>query len=244
MKKIKLYIRENWQFLFDIYLFLNFLAWCGWQAYKTIAEGRLDFVEGSFIVHNAVLVTVIIIRMPHKALDKNIFNQFIALTAFFSGAAFMGQPETKDSILILFSQFFLVISNFFGIITLLNLGKSFGILIAFRKIKSNGLYSFVRHPMYGTDILLRIGYIISHFNLFTIIAFIISTSCYIYRAFLEEKFLSKQSEDTRIKLDMNISLAPQSSLEDLVLSKHKCVVQSEYKEYMCKVKYRFIPFIF
>ena len=65
--------------------------------------------------------------------------------------------------------------------------------------------------MYGTDILLRIGYIVSHFTTFSIVVFIISTSCYVYRALSEEKFLS---------------------------------TQSNYGEYMKKVKYRFIPLIF
>ena len=102
-------------------------------------------------------------------------------------------------------------SNTLGAITLLNLGRSFGILIAYREVKSGGLYSIVRHPMYGTDILLRIGFVISHFSWLTIFILVASSGCYVYRAILEERFLSKQPD---------------------------------YAEYMKKVKYRFIPYIF
>jgi protein-S-isoprenylcysteine O-methyltransferase Ste14 len=98
-----------------------------------------------------------------------------------------------------------------GVVTLLNLGRSFGILIAFREVKSRGLYGIIRHPMYATDILLRMGFLINHFNLFILIVFIASTVCYVYRAILEERFL---------------------------------IYQPEYREYMHRVKYRFIPFVF
>jgi protein-S-isoprenylcysteine O-methyltransferase Ste14 len=211
MKLNKTWIKTNWQLLLDIYLFLNFLGWSGWQVYKAIHQQKLDFVEVSFIFQNLILTTLILIRKPYKSIDKNIFNQAIASIAFFSGALFMGQPETTNKLFLNISTVVIFISNILGVLTLINLGRSFGILIAFRKLKTNGLYSIVRHPMYGTDILLRIGFIISHITVFSIIAFIVSTACYIYRAMLEEKFLS---------------------------------TQSNYGEYMKKVKYRFIPFVF
>jgi len=208
--------RENWikqhqEQLVNFYLFLNFFAWTCWQAYKAFSEHRLDFVECSFLAQNIVLTTVVLIRKPQKSMDKNIFNQIIATVAFFSGALFMGQPVTSAGILLKASTVITIAANFFGILTLLNLGRSFGILIAVRRIKTKGLYGIIRHPMYGTDILLRIGYITSHLTAFSIVAFILTTACYIYRAILEEKFLSQQPE---------------------------------YQEYMKKVKYRFIPYIF
>jgi protein-S-isoprenylcysteine O-methyltransferase Ste14 len=64
--------------------------------------------------------------------------------------------------------------------------------------------------MYATDMLLRVGFLISHFNLFTVIVFIVSTGCYVYRAILEERFLMRQLE---------------------------------YRDYMKRVRYRFIPFV-
>jgi protein-S-isoprenylcysteine O-methyltransferase Ste14 len=122
----------------------------------------------------------------------------------------MGQPATGSLVAKQISQVVIFCANVLGVATLLNLGRSFGILIAFRELKSYGLYGRVRHPMYATDILLRIGFLINHFNLFTVLVFIISTGCYVYRAILEERFLSQQPE---------------------------------YREYMNRVRYRFIPFV-
>jgi protein-S-isoprenylcysteine O-methyltransferase Ste14 len=122
----------------------------------------------------------------------------------------MGQPATGSLVAKQISQVVIFCANVLGVATLLNLGRSFGILIAFRELKSYGLYGRVRHPMYATDILLRIGFLINHFNLFTVLVFIISTGCYVYRAILEERFL---------------------------------IQQPEYREYMNRVRYRFIPFV-
>jgi protein-S-isoprenylcysteine O-methyltransferase Ste14 len=123
----------------------------------------------------------------------------------------MGQPSTSNNTLSVVSTVVTAAANVVGIITLLNLGKSFGILIALRKVKRHGAYGLIRHPMYFSDILLRCGYLVSHFNVFVVIMFIVSTACYVYRALLEERHLSERKE---------------------------------YREYMTRVRYRFIPFVF
>jgi protein-S-isoprenylcysteine O-methyltransferase Ste14 len=191
---LKEFIIKHRQLIFNIYLAINFAGWAGYNLYKSITTDNLDYVEISFTIQNLLLITLILIRWEHKGIDKSIINQTVALIAFLSGAAFMGQPASGGPIAMASSKLIVFLANVFGIITMLNLGRSFGILIAFRKVKTHGLYAFVRHPMYGTDILLRIGFIISHLNWFTSIVFIISTSLYVYRARLEERFLVVQPE--------------------------------------------------
>ncbi|OQW93741.1 MAG: hypothetical protein BWK79_09570 [Beggiatoa sp. IS2] len=188
------FLQKNSQTLFNSYLFINFAGWTIWQSYVWIEAGTFGYIEISFAVQNLVLTALVILRKQHQAVDTNIFNQIIALIAFCSGAAFIGQPLTDESIVTLVSKIIVFIANILGLITLFNLGRSFGILIAFREVKTQGLYGLVRHPMYGTDILLRIGMTISHFNAFTVSIFIVSTACYVYRALLEERFLNHQPE--------------------------------------------------
>ena len=208
--------RANWfhanrSMLLNIYLFINVLGFAGWQGYSLYRSGELDYVDIGFILQNLVLAGVILTRRRHRVFNGNWAHQAVAAVAFFSGIAFMGQPTTAEGGLLITSRIITLTANLLGIATLFNLGRSFGILIAFRAIKTHGLYGIVRHPMYATDILLRIGFVVSHFNPFTIILFILSTGCYIYRAILEERFLA---------------------------------VQPEYRSYMDRVRYRFIPLIF
>ena len=194
MNKLIIYIKAHWQRLLDIYIFLNFFGYACYQGYSTYVNNEFGIIEFAFLIHNLVLAFVFLFRYPQRSTDKNILHQLIALIAFFSGAFFMGQSKIDNAILYSISTYFTLTTIVLGLVTLLNLGKSFGVLIAFRKVKTKGLYSVVRHPMYGTDILVRVGFLIGHYSLFSLFVAILSTSCYIYRAILEERFLSQQLE--------------------------------------------------
>jgi protein-S-isoprenylcysteine O-methyltransferase Ste14 len=202
------YVKQNRQQLFNIYLAVNIAGWVVWQIYKMYRERRLDYIEISFAAQNVMMMIFVLVRIPHRGLDRKLLNQLVAITAFCSGLAFMGQPAVENSTLAAVSTAVIFFSNVLGIVTLLNLGRSFGVLIAFREVKTHGLYAFVRHPMYGTDILLRTGYIISHLNLFTAVVFVLSTGCYVYRALLEEKFLSQQEEYRQYKEKVRYRFLP------------------------------------
>lgn len=191
---MKEFIKNNYQKIFNIYLFVNFFAWAIWQAYSYYVEDALGYVEIGFIAQNLIVAIFLLVRLDFKTIEKNYISQTVALLAFFSGAAFMGQEATGNESTELVSSIIIAVSHVLGLITILNLGKSFGILIAFRKVKTGGLYRIVRHPMYFTDILLRIGFLVSHFNLFVLAVFIVSTGLYVYRAILEEKHLRLQPE--------------------------------------------------
>ncbi|MFC1479427.1 methyltransferase family protein [Planctomycetota bacterium] len=191
---MKAFLKKNIQTIINVYLFLHIGIWIGWQVYTSWKKGDLGYVEAAFAVQSTVMITMILFRRHHTAIEKKVFSQIVALTAFFSGLFFVGQPSTGNHIVLTAATIVTVTANILAIGCLFNLGRSFGILIALRKVKTKGLYGIVRHPMYGTDILLRIGFVVSHFNWFTVAVFAGSTGCYLYRAVLEEKFLSKKPE--------------------------------------------------
>jgi len=189
------WVKKNAQTLINVYVFVNVLGVIFWQIYSLYKQNRLDFIEITFILNNCVLAWVVLIRQKHIAVDKNLFHQGIALIAFFSGIAFTGQSAGQNPVATIASQAVLLAASLLGIIALFQLKDSFGILIACRTIKTGGLYRFVRHPMYARDILLRVGYLISHCTALTVGLFVLSTACYVYRALLEEQFLCEQSDE-------------------------------------------------
>ena len=195
--KLFLFLKNKYPLIIDIYLFISTGIYIIWQTYKTYNSGNLDFSEILFTLQNALLVFFFLFRIKEHKLNFKIFDQVIALTAFFSGLFFLGSSESGGQLSRYISKGIIITATILGILTILNLGKSFGILIALRKVKTNGLYSFIRHPMYMTDILFRFGYLVGHCNIKIISLTIASTCAYIYRAILEEKFLS-QSEEYKI----------------------------------------------
>lgn len=208
---LKKFIIKHSQRLVSIYVFFNIAIYYVWNLYTNWDTISWSIIEITFLIHNIIMLLLFLIRKNYKSIDKNIFHQFIAAFAFFSGIAFSGQIQSDLEILNFISGLFIFISYLLGLLSLINLGTSFGVLIANREIKTHGVYSIIRHPMYFTDILFRIAYVLSHFNFFTFLLLIISSAAYVYRAILEENLLS---------------------------------LDSTYLEYMKKVKYRFIPYIY
>ena len=188
------FLQHRRQNITDVALFLVFFIWCIVQGYNKWAEGKLDFIELSFTLQNLVSGFLFLIRTKHRFFNENVYDQSVAALAFFSAAAFMGQPETASGPILMLARAIIFASNVLGLVTLFNLGRSFGVFMAFREVRTTGLYSIVRHPMYLTDVLLRVGYLISHFTAFVFAAFIFSSACYVYRAVLEERFLLNRPE--------------------------------------------------
>ena len=173
-------------------------------------EHTVDLVETAFFVHNVVMLTLILVRRPHQAIDKSVLHQAVALVAFFSGITFVRASE-PGPVMVALSQVVTAAAIILGTAALVNLGRSFGILVSVRKVRINGLYAVIRHPMYFTDILWRVGIILKNPCPLNFTSFVVSSACYVYRALLEEKFLSRWPE---------------------------------YRDYMQKVSYRFLPGIF
>ena len=180
----------------------HYMAVKAWEAWRA---DRFDFVEAAFALNNVVMLTVILIRRRHVAVDRGVFGQIVALVAFFSGIAFFKHPTESGAGL---SKAITIVALALGAVALLNLGRSFGILIAARKVKTGGLYRVVRHPMYLTDILWRVGYLAGNLYWPNVLIFLASSGCYVYRTILEERFLSQFPEYREYKKKVRYRFVP------------------------------------
>ena len=174
-------------------------------------NGKFDYVEASFAIQTTAFLGFILIRRPSKGVDPDVRNQIVALMAFGSGALFVMEPRTENASMLLAAKISMLASNLLGLGTILNLGRNFGILIANRGVETRGFYSIVRHPMYFTDILLRVGLVLQVPHVINILLALASAGLYVKRALLEEAYLSQDPD---------------------------------YRAYMERVRYRFIPYIF
>ena len=204
-------LRRHGQTIVNVFLVIclgNYTLERGRPAIRQACFGhQLDFVELAFVLHNVIMLSLILVRLQHQAVNTNPFHQAVALVAFFSGITFV-QSTSPWPVLARVSQAITIIAILLATASLINLGRSFGILVSMRKVKTNGLYSVVRHPMYGTDILWRVGIILKNPCPVNFVIFVLSSACYVWRALLEERYLSQWPE---------------------------------YREYMRRVRYRFLP---
>jgi protein-S-isoprenylcysteine O-methyltransferase Ste14 len=99
-----------------------------------------------------------------------------------------GHPTWHEGGLVL-----VTISAFLSLASLLSLGRSFGILPAWRRLVTRGPYHLVRHPMYLSYFLSDIGYNLQEWNYGTILVVLVGWTSLIYRIHAEERVLSQDA---------------------------------------------------
>ncbi|MDR1085877.1 MAG: hypothetical protein LBP22_13740 [Deltaproteobacteria bacterium] len=182
--------------LLNVSLFL-FFAWGVVWAWPERSARGFGFYEISLTAQNAVFCLVILLRRTERELSPSAIGQFLALAAFFSGLVFLRFIGEESGPAADLGRILMIAANVLAVGALLNLGRSFGILIAIRRLKTRALYGIVRHPMYLSDITLRLGYCLIYPSAGVFGLAVLSVALYAARAAWEEKFLS-QLEDYRL----------------------------------------------
>jgi protein-S-isoprenylcysteine O-methyltransferase Ste14 len=81
-----------------------------------------------------------------------------------------------------------------SLVSLLTMGRLFGVRPALRGLVTNGPYRFIRHPMYLSYVLADIGYNLQEWNSVTVLLVLIGWASLIYRIHAEERILSRHAE--------------------------------------------------
>jgi protein-S-isoprenylcysteine O-methyltransferase Ste14 len=76
----------------------------------------------------------------------------------------------------------------------LSLRRSFGMVAAHRGLKLNGLYTFVRHPMYAGYLLTHVGFLLLAPTLWNLAIYAAAWSCMVARMYAEERVLGEDGE--------------------------------------------------
>ena len=79
-------------------------------------------------------------------------------------------------------------------VSLLTIGRLFGVRPALRGLVTNGPYRFIRHPMYLSYVLADIGYNLQEWNFVTLLLVLVGWMSLIYRIRAEERVLSQHAE--------------------------------------------------
>jgi protein-S-isoprenylcysteine O-methyltransferase Ste14 len=80
-----------------------------------------------------------------------------------------------------------------SLVSLLTMGRLFGVRPALRGLVTNGPYRFVRHPMYFSYILADVGYNLQEWNSVTLLLVLVGWVSLVYRIYAEEQVLSQHA---------------------------------------------------
>jgi protein-S-isoprenylcysteine O-methyltransferase Ste14 len=113
--------------------------------------------------------------------------------------------STDEIILLMLLQLFGI---FISIVAVISLSTSFAIVPALRKIKTGGLYSIVRHPLYFSYFLTFTCVVLQNFSLLNVIVLCALYASNIYRIKAEEELLSLDPGYAQYKMQVRWRLIP------------------------------------
>jgi protein-S-isoprenylcysteine O-methyltransferase Ste14 len=182
--------------------------------YRIIASLNHDnllpqlIVQTPAILSEGLLLVFVWIRRRSKEIAMEPLRWLVAFAA--TSLPLLAQPNPESMLLpeqviapFYFSVFFLQLYAKFS------LGRSFGVVPANRGIKSDGLYRFVRHPIYASYLLHQlVFFFLIHPSWFNTLIFVLAYSLQIPRLLMEEELLSKDPEYAAYKQKVRYRLLP------------------------------------
>ncbi|MGE5621195.1 MAG: methyltransferase family protein [archaeon] len=181
------------QKIFNVILFIIL----GQYVYREtrIAEifRTMQIIDITFFIHNVLLIMFVLFRREYRDLDTSPLHWGVSIVSFFSNLFFLRMSESPQAVQEI-ADYINAGAIIFGIVTIFNLGRSFGIIPAVRVIKTGGLYGLIRHPMYVSDFLFKVPVVLKYFSVYNFFILALSVYMYILRAGYEEEILMKQGE--------------------------------------------------
>ena len=179
------------------HLGLNIILALAWgklalNAYHRWAQTGSLVVLG-LVVYNTILVSVTIARRPSVSTSTQIKDWVAALLTV--GLSMVFRPTEWDQ---WFAQAAGSILQGVGVVIMMvalaSLGRSFGIVAANRGIKRSGLYGWVRHPLYGGELIFFTGFLLTTFSPYNLIVWFGVLLGLVIRSWAEEDLLSQDPE--------------------------------------------------
>jgi len=157
------------------------------------------------VVTETIVAVLLVIRRDPDETEHSW--QTWTTTTFGTIAPFLLRPidATAD---ILPGQILQVVAFSMQIVALLYLNRSIGLLPAHRGIKSCGLYSWVRHPLYTAYVVTYLGYWINNQSWTNAVVIVAGTAFLVMRIHYEEALLFKYADYTRYAKRIRWRLIP------------------------------------
>ena len=137
------------------------------------------------ITETMVAVLLLVRRDPDET--RHTWQTWLTTTGGTLTPFFLRPIDATEDVLI--GQILQVAGALLQIGALASLNRSLGLLPAHRGIKSDGLYRFVRHPLYTAYVVTLAGYLVSNLSIYNTIIVVAGTAFMVMRIRYEEELL-------------------------------------------------------
>lgn len=172
--------------LFALFAYQGLLHWQ--------QTGRLHALI--FAAHEAILVILVITRREAVTETRSVKDWFVAVVG--SAAPLLQRPITKMPDVIAFlgpvALTLQIVGASLTILAALSLGRSYGVVAANRGVKTDGMYRFVRHPIYGSYFIGYLGFFLANPSIRNGAMLALTLIFQVWRAVAEEGVLMHDPE--------------------------------------------------
>lgn len=192
-------------------LLIGAIMACAWIYFAVIhvrafdATGNWSYLI--FCITETLAALLFLVRSDPVSVSSDLRDWLLALAATICPFLFMptGNGMLPAASAIIIAGALLQLSG------MISLNRSLGMVPALRKLKTGGMYRFVRHPLYLSYFVTFSGYLLANSSLRNLLVYLLTMGLMVLRIGREEAHLR---------------------------------TQSEYREYMSRVKFRVLPFVF
>jgi len=143
------------------------------------------------VILEGLLVSFFIVRHNARARTLNTTQLLYALAGTF---LLLGLRPGGIAISMYLGPSFMAGGSLVAIAAYLSLNRSFGISPSLRKVKTTGLYRFVRHPIYSSYFVMCCGYLLMHASVLNAAFAAAWTYAQLRRMRYEEQLLARSEE--------------------------------------------------
>ncbi|MFC1491437.1 methyltransferase family protein, partial [Nitrospinota bacterium] len=139
---------------------------------------------------NTLIAVLFLTRREEVHVTESSRDRLVTLVCIL--LSFSLRPAAGASLIpLVWESSFLTVSLLLVFAAYLNLGRSFGLIPADRGLKLGGLYGWVRHPLYGAEMLFFVSFLMANFTLRNFV-FIVGIFLSLHmRALAEERLLAR-----------------------------------------------------
>jgi len=149
-----------------------------------------------YVLNHLIVLGIALTRRPPKVRDYSIASSVAVGAAYvYPYAQVICLRWSPGYVALPAAGLALVtLADCLSLVSLLTLGRLFGVRPALRGLVTSGPYRFVRHPLYLAYVLADIGYNLQEWNFVTLLLVLMGWASLVYRIYAEERVLSEHAE--------------------------------------------------
>ena len=159
-------------------------VWFGYRhvlAFASTGEWSYLFL----CISETLTVGFLLVRTYPKSVSKIPLDWIVAIVGTFSTLLFL--PASWG--ILPSAKYAIAAGTLLQIFAMLSLNRSFAIVAARREIKTEGMYRFVRHPLYASYLLTYSGYLAANTSFENAMIYLFAIGCMLLRILREENHL-------------------------------------------------------